>query len=231
MRKPSVSKSPEASALAAISARLPYTFMASRFAHYFKAIARDRIGWPTTGPQGVAADLNAWVQRYVGPPAAAGERAMEWPLADARVEVEEVVCKSGSYRAVVWLRPRVQFEELTASLREVVELPPRPSDQPTSSGDRATNTAAHRGQPPNWPESMAQPGANLEATETPAALPVGSHERGEEASAGVAVRTERLNRDAGLFECPKEPARRHPLCHARERSNKLPQRYRFLKVR
>ena len=35
---------PEATANAAISARLPYIMATSRFAHYLKVIARDKIG-------------------------------------------------------------------------------------------------------------------------------------------------------------------------------------------
>ena len=43
-QKPKKYDRPEATANAAISARLPYIMATSRFAHYLKVIARDKIG-------------------------------------------------------------------------------------------------------------------------------------------------------------------------------------------
>ncbi len=45
------------------------------------------------------------------------------PLREARVEVEEVPGKPGVYRAIAFLRPHFQLDELTVSLRLVAELP------------------------------------------------------------------------------------------------------------
>ena len=47
----------------------------------------------------------------------------KFPLREARVEVEEVKGKPGVYRAVAFLRPHFQLDELTVSLRLVAELP------------------------------------------------------------------------------------------------------------
>ncbi|WP_445380918.1 hypothetical protein, partial [Pseudomonas syringae] len=41
----------------------------------------------------------------------------------ASVEVVEVPGKPGAYKAVAFLRPHYQLDELTASLRLVAELP------------------------------------------------------------------------------------------------------------
>ena len=44
MQKPKKYDRPEATANAAISARLPYIMATCRFAHYLKVMARDKIG-------------------------------------------------------------------------------------------------------------------------------------------------------------------------------------------
>ena len=44
IQKPKKYDRPEATANAAISARLPYLMATSRFAHYLKVMARDKIG-------------------------------------------------------------------------------------------------------------------------------------------------------------------------------------------
>jgi type VI secretion system protein ImpC len=45
------------------------------------------------------------------------------PLSEARVDVVEHPGRPGMYRAVVFLRPHFQLEELAVSLRLVLELP------------------------------------------------------------------------------------------------------------
>ena len=47
-----------------------------------------------------------------------------YPLREARIDVEDVLGKPGVYKAVVYLRPHFQLDELTASIRLVAELPP-----------------------------------------------------------------------------------------------------------
>ncbi|MCV6069854.1 hypothetical protein OFP26_30215, partial [Escherichia coli] len=44
-------------------------------------------------------------------------------LADARVQVKEIPGAPGSYNAVAWLKPWLQMEELTTSLRLVAKIP------------------------------------------------------------------------------------------------------------
>ena len=45
------------------------------------------------------------------------------PLAEARVEVKENPEAPGSYSAIAYMRPWLQMEELTASLRMVADIP------------------------------------------------------------------------------------------------------------
>ncbi len=114
---------PEATANAAISARLPYLMATSRFAHYLKIMARDKVGsFMEAGD--VESWLNRWIANYVNGSEHAGqEMKARYPLREARVEVKEIPGKPGSYNAVAHLRPWLQMEELTTSLRMVARIP------------------------------------------------------------------------------------------------------------
>lgn len=122
-QKPKKYDRPEATANAAISARLPYMMATGRFAHYLKVMARDKIG-SFMEASDVEAWLNRWILNYVsGNPDAGQEMKAKYPLAEAKIKVEEVPGKPGAYNAVAWLRPWLQMEELTASLRMVARIP------------------------------------------------------------------------------------------------------------
>lgn len=112
-----------ATANAAISARLPYIMATSRIAHYLKVIARDKIG-SFQEREDMEKWMNDWIMNYVAAdPKASQEVKARYPLADARIEVRDIPGKPGSYNAVAYLRPWLQLEELTASLRMVAEIP------------------------------------------------------------------------------------------------------------
>jgi type VI secretion system protein ImpC len=122
-QKPKVYDTPQATASARLSAQLPYIFATSRFAHYLKVMMRDKIGGYTSRPQ-IDAFLNRWIQGYVtGEDAAASIKAQR-PLAEARIDVVEVPGKPGAFRAVAFMRPHFQLDELGVSMRLVAELPP-----------------------------------------------------------------------------------------------------------
>lgn len=123
-QKPKIYNTDDANANAALSARLPYLLCASRFAHYVKAIMRDKIGSFAT-KESVALYLNNWIAGYVLLNDAANqELKARFPLREARVDVYDVPGKPGSYKATIYLRPHFQLEELTASIRLVATLPP-----------------------------------------------------------------------------------------------------------
>jgi type VI secretion system protein ImpC len=122
-QKPKKYDRPEATANAAISARLPYLMATSRIAHYLKVMARDKIG-SFLEASDCEAWLNRWIKNYVNSnPNANQEMKAKYPLAEAKVQVKEIPGKPGSYNAVAWLRPWLQFEELNASLRMVARIP------------------------------------------------------------------------------------------------------------
>jgi type VI secretion system protein ImpC len=84
---------------------------------------RDKIGGYTSRAQ-VDSFLNKWIQLYVtGDDAAASIKAQR-PLAEARIDVTEVPGKPGVYRAVAFMRPHFQLDELGVAMRLVAELPP-----------------------------------------------------------------------------------------------------------
>ncbi|MBV8704355.1 MAG: type VI secretion system contractile sheath large subunit [Acetobacteraceae bacterium] len=123
VQKPKKYDRPEATANAAISARLPYIMASSRFGHYLKVMARDKIGsFMEAG--NVERWLNRWITNYVNANENAGqEMKARYPLREARVEVREIPGKPGSYNAIAYLRPWLQMEELTTSLRMVASIP------------------------------------------------------------------------------------------------------------
>lgn len=122
-QKPTKYDRPEATANAAISARLPYIMASSRFAHYLKVMARDKIGSFME-----ASDCEKWLNRWIGNYVNGNENAgpemkAKYPLREAQIVVKEIPGKPGSYNAVAHLRPWLQMEELTTSLRMVARIP------------------------------------------------------------------------------------------------------------
>ena len=105
------------------SALLPYMLAASRFAHYIKVIMRAKVGSFMTRAN-VESYLNTWIAQYVLLDENASQDAKaSYPLSQARVVVTDVPGEVGSYKAVVFLRPHFQLEELTTSIRLVANLP------------------------------------------------------------------------------------------------------------
>jgi len=112
-----------ATANAKLSSQLQYILAVSRFAHYLKAIMRDKVGSFMT-KQNVSDYLNRWISNYVLLDDDAGqETKARLPLREARVDVVEVPGKPGVYKAVAFLKPHYQLDELAISLRLVAELP------------------------------------------------------------------------------------------------------------
>lgn len=122
-QKPKIYDQPAATDNAAISARLPYIMATSRFAHYLKVMARDKIG-SFMEAQDCEQWLNKWIMNYVnGMDGASQESRAKYPLREAKVEVKEIPGSPGAYNAVAYLRPWLQFEELTTSMRLVARIP------------------------------------------------------------------------------------------------------------
>lgn len=122
-QKPKKFDDPAATANAEISARLPYIMATSRIAHFLKVMARDKIG-SFMEVSDAENWLNDWISSYVNAsPGASAEMKARFPLAEANIEVKEVPGQPGVYSAVAWMRPWLQMEELSASLRMVASIP------------------------------------------------------------------------------------------------------------
>jgi type VI secretion system protein ImpC len=122
-QKPKLYDDDKANANARLSTQLPYIMAVSRFAHYLKAMMRDKIG-SFMSRTDAEKFLNRWITNYVTPDDnASPAMKAQCPLRDAKVEVVDVPGKPGAYRAVAFLRPHFQLDELSVSLRLVAELP------------------------------------------------------------------------------------------------------------
>ena len=122
-QKPKLYDLDSANANARISAQLPYILAVSRFAHYLKSMMRDKIGGYMSRDE-ASSFLNRWINKYVvsnddAPFSVKAQR----PLKEARIDVSEIPGKPGCYRAVAFLRPHFQLDELTVSMRLVADLP------------------------------------------------------------------------------------------------------------
>lgn len=122
--RPKIYDTDAANANARLSSQLQYILAVSRFAHYLKSIMRDKIGSFMTRKN--AEDfLNRWISSYVLLDDDAGqEMKARYPLREARIDVSDIPGKPGAYRAVAFLKPHYQLDELTISLRLVANLPP-----------------------------------------------------------------------------------------------------------
>jgi type VI secretion system ImpC/EvpB family protein len=122
VQEPKIYDEQPATVNARVSAMLPHILCVSRFAHYLKAIVRDKVGGFTT-PEACQDLLRNWLLKYVN----AGENATpelraRYPLREARVRVSEAPGQPGSFLCVVHLRPQFQLDQLVASVKLVTRL-------------------------------------------------------------------------------------------------------------
>lgn len=124
LQKPKEYDDPDATSNANLSARLPYLFAVSRFAHYLKCIVRDKIG-SFKDRDAMESWLNSWIMNYVdlNPESSSDITKAKKPLSAAEVVVQEVEGNPGYYTSQFYLKPHYQLEGLTASLRLVSKLP------------------------------------------------------------------------------------------------------------
>ena len=121
-QKPKVYVDPDATSNAAISARLPYIMATSRIAHYLKVMGRDMLGSNLEAGD-VQKDLQSWIDQYTNAGAMGNAERSRTPLAESVIEVIEQPGKPGAYSAIAYLRPWLQLEELTTSVRLVTKIP------------------------------------------------------------------------------------------------------------
>ncbi len=121
--KPKIYDSDATTANARISAQLPYMMATCRFAHYLKSMMRDKVG-SFLSREDCWRFLNRWISQYVTQDDNADQATKaKFPLREARIDVEEIKGKPGCYRAISYLRPHFQVDEISVSLRLVATLP------------------------------------------------------------------------------------------------------------
>jgi type VI secretion system protein ImpC len=122
--KPKTFMTTEATAADNLSARIPYMFAVSRFAHYLKCMVRDKIG-STKEKDQLERWLNDWITLYVDgdPKNSSEEIKARFPLAAAKVTVVENEENPGYYAANFYLRPHFQLEGMDIGMSLVSKIP------------------------------------------------------------------------------------------------------------
>jgi type VI secretion system ImpC/EvpB family protein len=122
LHEPEKFDTPIANANARISVMLQYMLCVSRFAHYLKVLARDRVGSFAEATD-LEKFLNEWINQYVTPDdQASAEVRARLPLRAASVEVREEPGTAGAYRVIMRLQPHFQLDQIDASLKLVTTV-------------------------------------------------------------------------------------------------------------
>jgi type VI secretion system ImpC/EvpB family protein len=125
VQKPKTYDEMPATINARLSAMLQYMLCVSRFAHYLKVIARDKIGSFTT-PGECEDFLRKWLHDYtISNDNAAIDMKARYPLREAKVQIRERPDKPGTYFCTIQLRPHFQLDQMTTAVKLVTELAPK----------------------------------------------------------------------------------------------------------
>ncbi len=124
LHRPKQYEKTDATANANLSARLPYIFASTRFAHYLKCIVRDWVGGSREAEQ-LQRDLHSWVLQYVdgSPSTSSDETKARLPLKDAKIEVIPDEENPGYYKGKFMFVPHYQLEGMDIALSMVSRLP------------------------------------------------------------------------------------------------------------
>jgi type VI secretion system protein ImpC len=115
----------EATANAALAAKLNYILCVSRFSHYLKVMLSNWLGKQMERAE-LENKLNMWIRSYVveDPTKLPENDRYKYPLQDARIAVTPIPGQPGWYQAVAHLRPHLHLEGVTISMRLVAKMPP-----------------------------------------------------------------------------------------------------------
>jgi len=117
LQKPKVYDDDNATANAKISAMLPYILTVSRFAHYVKIIARNKLGSYATAEE-LERVLHDWVMDYVTPDREAStDVKSRKPLREADISVKPDLERPGSFRCIMRFAPHYELDDMVGSVR------------------------------------------------------------------------------------------------------------------
>jgi len=123
-QKPKEYNTIEATMSARLSTMLNYLLCVSRFAHYLKWIARDKIGSCGT-PEELQRILQRWITDYVSPDADANASTrLRKPLLEAEIKVIAIPGRAGEYESVFHLVPHHELDDMRVSIRLDTKLMP-----------------------------------------------------------------------------------------------------------
>ena len=122
LHSPPTDRDPIENDNAGLSAMLQYVMCVSRFAHYVKVMARDRVGAYST-PQDLERFLDNWLREYtIGNTGAGPELKARYPLAGARLEVRETPGRPGTMNCVMHLQPHFRYDQIVSGFRLRTEI-------------------------------------------------------------------------------------------------------------
>ncbi len=123
LHRPKLYPDPDATSNARVASTLSLLMVASRFAHYIKVIARDKLGSFMEKE-----DLEKWITRWINNYVNASEEMrpserIEFPLREARVQVNEMPGFPGEYTVSLSLLPDLPLQQLTTPVRFEIRVP------------------------------------------------------------------------------------------------------------
>lgn len=105
-----------------LSSMLQYILCVSRFAHYIKVMARDRMGAYTTAAE-LQRMLNEWLRGYmIGNADAGAELKARYPLSGGGVQISEVPGRPGALTCVIRIQPHFQFDQIVSDMQLRTEI-------------------------------------------------------------------------------------------------------------
>ncbi len=117
----------EATMSAKLSTMLNYILCVSRFGHFLKIIARQKIGSCNT-PDELQDILQRWITNYVTPdPEASATTRLKKPLLEANIQVHEIPGRPGEYESIFHLVPHHELDDMRVSIRLDTKLLPQRS--------------------------------------------------------------------------------------------------------
>lgn len=105
-----------------ISGMMHYVLCVSRFAHYVKVIARDKIG-SFVNAKSCEASLNKWLHQYTTSSSTSSPNMLaRFPLSAASVQIQPKPGVSGEFNGIIHIKPHYQLDSMSSHLKLVTDI-------------------------------------------------------------------------------------------------------------